>query len=502
VTNEDTTLIVPAPGVLDGDTDADGDALTAVLVTGPANGTLGLNPNGSFTYTPDTDFTGTDSFTYQASDGVALSNVALVQLSVGVANDAPVADNDAFATNEDTALIMGAPGVLDGDTDPDGDALTAQLVSGPTHGTLALNPDGSFTYTPGANFNGDDSFTYQANDGTEDSNVATVSLTVRPVNDAPVADDDAYATDEDTPLIVAAAQGVLNGDTDVDGDLLTAVVVTGPTNGTLGLNADGSFTYTPDANFSGVDSFTYRANDGTTDSNLATVQIAVAEVADGPVNVDDRVQVTFTGYSFNRFTNTFTTTATIKNVSSDVLDQMTLVVTSITPNTVTLQNADGVTDEGHPYKNVPLPADGLQPGESATGVRLVFHNPSRAGFTFTNDVFATIEESSPPAAFSEESLVFAGALSQDAGVGFPSTRTGFINWATPASVALDAVSEAGGGAKSQAVQTLTGIVSQSSAPAGARGSLYRLLAAASGEEPGPDSEIGAAVDDAGLRRKL
>src|SRR5207249_501527 len=103
------------------------------------------------------------------------------------------------------------------DTDVDGDTLTAVLVTGPTHGTLSLSANGSFTYTPAANYNGSDSFTYKASDGQAFSNVATVSLTITPVNDPPVAADDSGSTAEDTPLTVSAP-GVLGNDTDVEGD--------------------------------------------------------------------------------------------------------------------------------------------------------------------------------------------------------------------------------------------------------------------------------------------
>src|SRR5439155_7277357 len=116
-------------------------------------------------------------------------------------------------------------------------------------------------------------------------NVATVSLTIRPMNHAPVAANDSFATDEDTPLVVLAAQGVLANDTDVDGNSLTAVVVTGPGHGVLTLNANGSFTYTPAADFNGSDSFTYRANDGQADSNVATgaVELKPEHHARGPL---------------------------------------------------------------------------------------------------------------------------------------------------------------------------------------------------------------------------
>src|SRR5207237_31184 len=199
-------------------------------------------------------------------------------------NDAQAATNDADTTNEDTALNVAAADVLGNDSDVDGDALTAILVSSPAHGSVTLNANGSVTYTPAANFNGGDSFTYKANDGTVDSNVATVSITVAAVNDAPVAVNDSYTPTEDTALPIARP-GDRGNDTDVDGKPLTATVVTLPTRRTSDLNANGSVTYTPAANFNGSDSFTYKANDGTADSNVATVSITVAAVNDAPVAV-------------------------------------------------------------------------------------------------------------------------------------------------------------------------------------------------------------------------
>src|SRR4030095_2781 len=133
------------------------------------------------------------------------------------------------------------------------------LVSQPTHGSLTLNGNGSFSYTPAANYNGPDSFIYKANDGQADSGVATVSITVTAVNDAPVAVNDSYTTPEDTTLTLAAP-GRLANDSDVDGDSLTAILVSLPTHGNLTLNSSGSFSYVPAANYNGPDSFIYKAN--------------------------------------------------------------------------------------------------------------------------------------------------------------------------------------------------------------------------------------------------
>jgi hypothetical protein len=171
-------------------------------------------------------------------------------------------------------------------------------------GTLTLNSDGSFTYTPDADFNGVDSFAYRASDGILDSNLATVSITVISVDDAPVAVDDAYSTDVGTALTVEAP-GVLENDSDVDSDSLTAVLDTAPANGTLTLNGDGSFTYTPDAAFTGTDSFGYRANDGTLDSTVATVVITVnatpltvTGITPDIAGLDTTVNVTVSGTGF------------------------------------------------------------------------------------------------------------------------------------------------------------------------------------------------------------
>ncbi len=197
-------------------------------------------------------------------------------------NAAPTAVPDSFATQEDTVLTMPARGVLGNDSDAEGASLRAILVTGPSTGTLSLADTGAFTYTPSANFNGPVTFTYKANDGQLDSNVATVTITVNPVNDAPVATGDAYQVEEDRVLEVLA-RGVLGNDTDIEGASLRAILVTGPSTGTLSLADTGAFTYTTSANFNGPVTFTYKANDGQLDSSAATVTITVKAVNDPPV---------------------------------------------------------------------------------------------------------------------------------------------------------------------------------------------------------------------------
>ena len=180
-TAQDTTLNINAPGVLTNDSDSDNDPLTAVLVPNGTAGNVVLNPDGSFSYTPATGFTGADHFTYQASDGTALSALATVNINVTAigGNIAPVANDDSYSMDQGTTLSLSAPGVLGNDTDANNDPLTAvEIVSLPG---LTLNSNGSFDYTPDAALNGDVTFTYVANDGTVESNAATVTIEINPV---------------------------------------------------------------------------------------------------------------------------------------------------------------------------------------------------------------------------------------------------------------------------------------------------------------------------------
>lgn len=231
-----------------------------------SNGTLTLNADGSFTYEPAEDFHGIDTFTYTANDGVDDSDLAVVTIDV---NDVPKATVDTYFAVEDNTLVRSpGNGVLVNDTDSD--PLLAVLNTGVSHGTLDLELDGSFTYTPDANFTGSELFTYIATNGLNSSAPTQVSIIVNPIQDAPEAVADSYSTSQDTLLTRSAATGVLANDFDVDGDDLTAVLVTDVSDGALTFNDDGSFDYQPDAGFNGIDSFTYTAHDGTDDSVITT----------------------------------------------------------------------------------------------------------------------------------------------------------------------------------------------------------------------------------------
>lgn len=271
--------------VLLNDYDPDGDAIWSGLITDVKHGTLKLNADGTFTYQADAGFVGTDSFVYKAGD-FRINSTATVTIVVGATNTAPDAVNDSKTVIAGTAATGN---VLANDTDPNGDALSASLVSGPAHGTLTLKANGTYVYTADANYSGADSFVYKASDGKASDN-ATVTLTVNPapvLNAAPVAVADSFSVVSGK----GATGNVLANDTDANGDTLSASLVTGPAHGTLTLKADGSYNYVADAGYTGTDSFTYKASDGSLWSN-ASVSIKVqAPPNTAPVAVGDKASV-------------------------------------------------------------------------------------------------------------------------------------------------------------------------------------------------------------------
>ena len=271
--NEDTPVTID---VVANDSDVDGDGLTVQSVTQPSNGSV-VNNGTDVTYTPDADWSGTDSFTYTVTDGV-LTDTATVTVTVAAVNDAPVAvDDPAATTNEDTAATID---VLANDSDVDLGALSVDSVTQPVNG-IVVNNGTDVTYTPDADFNGTDTFTYTITDGAL-TDTATVTVTVNAINDAPVATDDpSVGTNEDTAVVIDVAAN----DTDIDGDSLAVQVVTQPANGFV-VNNGTDVTYTPDANFNGTDTFTYTVTDGAL-TDAATVTVTVAAVNDAPIAISE-----------------------------------------------------------------------------------------------------------------------------------------------------------------------------------------------------------------------
>ena len=250
-------------------TDADGDALTYAIVTAPAHGSLTGSPP-TVTYVPVSNYVGSDSFTFKANDGQTNSAPATVSITVTPLNHAPVANNQSLTTpkNVSTNLTLTA-------TDVDGDALTYAIVTAPAHGSLTGSLP-TVTYVPVSNYVGSDSFTFQANDGQTDSAPATVSITVTPLNHAPVANNQSLTTPKNvsTNLTLTA--------TDADGDSLTYAIVSAPAHGSL-TGSLPTVTYVPVSNYVGSDSFTFKANDGQTDSAPATVLITITPLNHAPV---------------------------------------------------------------------------------------------------------------------------------------------------------------------------------------------------------------------------
>jgi VCBS repeat-containing protein len=300
-TSEDQAVTLSGALLTSNDRDFDGDALTLTGVSlAEGLGSVAL-VDGNVVYDPGEDYqylAGGESaaviLEYTVSDGRGGFDTARVTLSIAGADDvpenaAPVAADDAYIVDEDTTLLILSGGVLGNDADADGDALGALLVTGPAHGTLTLNDDGSFSYTPDENFNGDDSFTYRANDGTADSNEATVTIAIASVNDAPVTAPDFNAASDDG---VAATGNLLADDTDVDGDALSVGIgLVSLTYGDLTLEADGSYSYLVTDQSLGVgderiDTFIYAASDGTT-TTPGQITFQVSGANDGPTATFD-----------------------------------------------------------------------------------------------------------------------------------------------------------------------------------------------------------------------
>ena len=268
-----------ASGVLANDSDPDGDPLTVTTATAPPHGTLAMNANGSFTYTPAANYNGPDSFNYTISDGKGGTASASVNITVTPVNDAPVANAQSVTTAEDTAANIALTG-----SDVEGSALTFSVVTPPAHGTLSGTPP-SLAYTPAANYNGPDSFTFKVNDGMVDSGVAAVSIIVTPVNDAPVAN-------AGGPYVTTFGTGV---------------------------TLDGAGSYDPDtANGDTIVAFAWDLNnDGTYDSSIGTTALylspsALNSYGLGVGSHTIRLQVT----DSHGATGTATTTLTIQRTQA------------------------------------------------------------------------------------------------------------------------------------------------------------------------------------------
>ncbi|MGW9017006.1 tandem-95 repeat protein, partial [Priestia megaterium] len=275
--NEDTTLVNQIIAV-----DPDGDKLTFTLQNSPTDGVVSVNPDGTFSYVPNLNFTGTDLFTVQVSDGQGGIAVSTVTITISPINDTPTVPNYTFSTQEDSSLI----GAIIA-TDVDGNPLSYQLQNPPTNGVAVVNPDGTFSYQPNANFNGTDQFTVLVSDGQGGTAVSTVSINVLPLNDPPITADLAFTINEDTTLTNQIPAF------DPDGDPLTFTLLNPPpANGSVVLGADGVFTYTPNLNYNGMDTFGVLVSDSQGGTSLSTVTLTIVPVNDPPVGGDRAITTT------------------------------------------------------------------------------------------------------------------------------------------------------------------------------------------------------------------
>ncbi|MFT4924839.1 MAG: putative delta-60 repeat protein [Phenylobacterium sp.] len=280
-TNEDTSVTID---VLANDSDAEGDNLT-VTVNNVSNGTHVVNTDNTITFIPTENFNGEAIITYNAADPSGASDNGLVTITVVPVNDNPVANADIFSLDEDTS---GQINPISNDTDIEDDTLSISSATS-TNATITTNSNNSLTYTPNLNFFGTDIVSYQLLDNQGGIATGTITVTVNPVSDLPVASADSYQLDEDIVLAVDAANGILSNDSDPDGDnpTITTNLIEVVKHGTLEISFDGSFVYTPQSNFVGSDSFIYQIIDNTGNTAQATVTLTINPVNDAPVAVND-----------------------------------------------------------------------------------------------------------------------------------------------------------------------------------------------------------------------
>ena len=329
---------------------ADGDLLTTQTVTvSHTNSDAALFSDftinhtasaatGTLVFTPAPNAFGTSNITITVQDDGGVANGGInsktisFTITINPINDAPVAVDDSILVNEgETTAILtnNTTTVTNNDTDVDNVSLTAIIVTQPTNGSLTLNSNGTFSYTHNGSETTSDSFTYKANDGELNSNVATVAITVTPVNDAPVGNNDSFTVNEGATVTVLSNSqtSVLHNDTDAENNTLTVSVVATPTNGTLTLNSSGTFSYTHNDTETTTDSFTYKVNDGELDSNITTVNITINTVNDnGPTDI------TVSNFSLN------------ENVSASTIGQFSVLDLDLPADTHAYELVSGTGD--------------------------------------------------------------------------------------------------------------------------------------------------------------
>lgn len=283
VLSEDSTFTFSKADILANDSVSNENIDFSKIIVAPQHGYLEVSDENGFVYTPNTDYFGEDIISYEIVSSDGLTATTNIFITIAPVSDLPSAFNDYFIANEDQAITGN---VLLNDSDVDGDVIKVQsgVVTTAQGVAITLAEDGSFTYTPLVNFNGEDSFEYTLEDAHGNTETATATLDVISVNDAPVATDDNFIGIEDTVLTGNVLSNNGNGaDGDPDGDVVNVVAVTGlatALGGSVDIDSDGEFTYTPAANVFGTDSFTYTLEDGKGGQSTATVQVTIADDPD------------------------------------------------------------------------------------------------------------------------------------------------------------------------------------------------------------------------------
>ena len=279
------------------------EVLEIYYYTQPSNGAVSQNDDKTLTYVPDTNFVGENTFTYTVSDGKGGLSSAAVTIAVNARNVPPSAISDSYSTMENTVLTVSSEiGILANDVDSEDDVLSVSTFTKPVHGTVTMFDSGGFTYIPEENWSGEEMFEYTVRDSFGSEGSATVTISVVPApNINPIAVDDSFDTDENTPITF----NVLANDSDPDGDILSVVPYTQPLHGEVTQNNDGTLTYMPEKDWSGEDRFEYVASDGNGGESIATVTIQVIEAPNTePVAVDDNFEGNEnTPLTFNVLTN-------------------------------------------------------------------------------------------------------------------------------------------------------------------------------------------------------
>jgi len=291
VTDEDQPISVTdsTNGVLGNDSDPDRDDLKAFEVSSTSNGNLTLNRDGTFEYVPNDNFNGTDQFVYEVIDDAGTADTADVHLEIRAVNDPPSVANNGLTLDEETSKPITTSELSASDPDNPPSDLTFNVTTAPSQGRLLVDGQEASSFTQQQLENGvvqyehtaetadDDQFTFDVSDGDGATRMGlTFAVTVQRVNTPPAASDDQYVVGQGRTLTVTnSANGVLGNDSDPDGNSLSASVVDSTVEGTLTLDADGTFEYTPNGSFSGADAFTYEVADGFGGTDQATAEIQV-----------------------------------------------------------------------------------------------------------------------------------------------------------------------------------------------------------------------------------